>query len=242
MLKELLVVTLLVVVTLGNAQASGVQPIPTPANPQGAASAHQENNHKNSAYFKHPDFFKMKNNSHLTILTQYPTYQQTTEETCGPAAALTVLHYLGDTQYTEAALTKGMETQPYPVGTSTTQMVNFFTKAGYKVDSSLTNKEKFQDYENFRKFVLTKLHAKTPILVENIEWGGHWRVIIGYDTMGTASSLDDTLIMADPYDTSDHCQDGYVVNNGERFYAMWFDAPSGRKEPNLKNIWITVKK
>lgn len=242
MLKKLLVSTLLIIGTLGNVQAASVHRIPTPANPQGAASSPQEINHKNSIYFTQPDFFKMKNNSHLTILTQYPTYQQTTEETCGPAAALTVLHYLGDVQYTEADLAKGMKTQPYPVGTSTANMVNFFAQKDYKVDSSLTNKEKFSDYETFQKFVLTKLQAKTPILVENIEWGGHWRVIIGYDTMGTTSTLDDTIIMAEPYDTSDHCQDGYVVNNGERFYAMWFDEPSGRQEPSLKHIWITVKK
>ena len=56
-----------------------------------------------------------------------------------------------------------------------------------------------------------------------MEWGGHWRVIIGYDTMGTETTLDDTLILADPYDTCDHKQDGYVVQNGEKFFAMWFD-------------------
>ena len=39
----------------------------------------------------------------------------------------------------------------------------------------------------------------------------------------TSSTLDDVLIMADPYDTCDHKQDGYAVNNGEKFYSMWFD-------------------
>ena len=43
------------------------------------------------------------------------------------------------------------------------------------------------------------------------------------DTMGTNSPLDDVLIMADPYDTCDHRQDGYTVNNGEKFFSMWFD-------------------
>ena len=60
-------------------------------------------------------------------------------------------------------------------------------------------------------------------MVENVEWGGHWRVIIGYDDLGTGSTLDDVLIMADPYDTCDHNQDGYAANNGEKFYSMWFD-------------------
>lgn len=48
-------------------------------------------------------------------------------------------------------------------------------------------------------------------------------MIIGYDDLGTGSTLDDVLIMVDPYDTCDHKQDGYTVNNGEKFYSMWFD-------------------
>lgn len=33
--------------------------------------------------------------------------------------------------------------------------------------------------------MVDNLKDNTPILVENVEWGGHWRAIIGYDTMGT---------------------------------------------------------
>ena len=60
-------------------------------------------------------------------------------------------------------------------------------------------------------------------MVENVEWGGHWRVIIGYDSMGTESPLDDMLMFADPYDTCDHRQDGYTTQNAEKFFSMWFD-------------------
>ena len=76
-------------------------------------------------------------------------------------------------------------------------------------------------------------YVAVPIMVENVEWGGHWRVIIGYDTMGTNNTLDDVLILVDPYDTCDHKQDGYVVNNGEKFFSMWFDhsmLPEEQKE------------
>ena len=87
--------------------------------------------------------------------------------------------------------------------------------------------------EEFQKFVCENLSAGVPIMVENVEWGGQWRVIIGYDTMGTKNSLDDVLILVDPYDTCDHKQDGYVVNNGEKFFSMWFDhsmLPEEQKE------------
>lgn len=30
--------------------------------------------------------------------------------------------------------------------------------------------------------------------------------------------------MADPYDTADHLQDGYVVVPAEKFFYMWFDS------------------
>ena len=49
------------------------------------------------------------------------------------------------------------------------------------------------------------------------DWGGHWQVIIGYDTMGTETTQDDVIIVADPYDTTDHNQDGYGVYGAERF-------------------------
>lgn len=245
MIKQLtisLVVSGILLVPGLAAQAAHIRRIPQPKVVNGAAAAGAEINHKDSRYYTFPDYFNMTSNKHLTILTHYPTYQQNTEETCGPAAALTVLYYLGDTHWTEDYLSKAMKTQPYPVGTCTTDMVEFFNKIGYKVSSSLTAKEPLENEEDFKNFVIKNLQAKTPILVENVEWGGHWRVLIGYDTMGTESVLDDTLIIADPYDTSDHYQDGYMVENATRFYSMWFDQPSPRKEPSLNKIWVTVKK
>ena len=115
-----------------------------------------------------------------------------------------------------------MKTQPYPIWTNPKDMLAFFEKLGWKTDSSLTHKT-FEDYDSFKNFVIENLKNNVPIMVENVEWGGHWRVIIGYDDLGTGSTLDDVLIMADPYDTCDHKQDGYAVNNGEKFYSMWFD-------------------
>ena len=41
--------------------------------------------------------------------------------------------------------------------------------------------------------------------------------------MGTDSFGDDVIILADPYDTSDHMQDGYHIVPAERFFYMWLD-------------------
>ncbi len=37
-----------------------------------------------------------------------------------------------------------------------------------------------------------------PVMVCWNDWGGHWQVIIGYDTMGTETQQDDVFIVADP--------------------------------------------
>ena len=50
-----------------------------------------------------------------------------------------------------------------------------------------------------------------------------------------------TLIFMDPYDTSDHLQDGYTVGNGESFYAMWFDH-SMLPETQRQQPWMVVER
>lgn len=187
----------------------------------GAASAPKEINHPDSIYFSENDFFTMTDTGSRTMITHYPSYQQTTEYTCGPAAALTVLYYYGNHDFDEAGLAKAMKTQD-TIGTNLLNMVNFFKGIGWNVRTGLGSVT-FDTYDAFREFVQDSLREGSPIIVENVDWGGHWRVIIGYDTMGTESSLDDVLILMDPYDTCDHKQDGYVVENGEKFYSMWFD-------------------
>ncbi|MCL2120720.1 MAG: hypothetical protein FWH28_00540 [Clostridiales bacterium] len=66
-----------------------------------------------------------------------------------------------------------------------------------------------------------------PVLIGWNEWGGHWQVVIGYDDLGTEETPDDVLILADPYDTTDHNQDGYYLESFERLVYGWvadFDA------------------
>ncbi len=243
---KLLCVSLMVILLMGYGNAAegsnAVRVIPYPdgtdTTTEGASSAPADINHKTSIYFDTTsDYFDgISPNDNRIILRHYPTYQQTRENTCGPAAGLTLLYYYGETGYDEARLAKEMKTRPYPIGTNPKDMLAFFERLGWKTDSSLTHKH-FDTYEEFQAFAWENLKRGIPIMVENVEWGGHWRVIIGYDTMGTESTLDDVLIMADPYDTCDHKQDGYAVNNGEKFYSMWFDH-SMLPEDQREQPWI----
>ncbi len=178
-------------------------------------------NHADSIYYPRLDFYNMPSTGDRLILAHYPTCQQETEYSCGAAAALSVLNYFGRDDFDEPTLMEALHTKPQ-IGTSLGNMVNFFNGLGWDVQSSLDAPP--MDEFAFQKFVTESLAQGKPIMVENVEFGGHWRVIIGVDTLGTADNLyDDVLIFADPYDTSDHNQDGYTFGSLDRFYWMWFD-------------------
>jgi hypothetical protein len=85
-----------------------------------------------------------------------------------------------------------------------------------------------------------------PILIGWNEWGGHWQVVIGYDDMGTEDTQDDVLILADPYDTTDHNQDGYFLECFERLVFGWISDFDSRGKcvffiPYLVDTDIPVK-
>jgi len=205
----------------------------------GAAAVRGGNDIHESPYFKKFDFHKLSSQGTLTILHDFPTMQQNTPYSCGPVAALMVIRYFDpDTTVSEMDLCSMMGTSKLS-GTTTKGMTSYFDKDKWIVESSLTDPTPHTDKE-FKKFVLNHLKNNMPIIVENIDWGGHWRVIIGYDDMGKETTGNDVLIMADPYDTTDHYQDGYSVEPAQKFYYMWFDAKLFNKQERDKP-WLSVK-
>lgn len=197
---------------------------------------------KDSPYFKAVDVYHLRSQGSLLVLENYRTRQQQTEYTCGPAAALTVVeHFTGASLDDEFAVAKIMNTHPAGVkdpGTNTRGMSRYFTEKGWTVKNSLQNGSP-KTYEDFLEFVDDNLRNDIPIMVENVDWGGHWKVIIGHDTMGDTSGTNDVLLFADPYDTTDHVQDGYGVVPAQRFYYMWFDAHLFR-ERERQRPWLTA--
>ena len=199
----------------------------------GADSVEREGDHENSPYFPQLDYYHMTSTDTLTILPLFKTVQQSSEWSCGVACVLMTLHYfdkLGD--YDEASLAKLRPQGDEPSATSLSEAVAIFDGVG---GFDLVTTEDFGDavYTDFTlSTIQTYLQNDTPVLVCWNEWGGHWQVIIGYDTMGTETTQDDVLIMADPYDTTDHNQDGYMVYGAERFiynFTMYnfFDEDEG---------------
>lgn len=93
----------------------------------------------------------------------------------------------------------------------------------------------------FVKWLTYHLKNNRPIMVEWADWDGHWQAIIGYDNNGTPGVGDDMLIFADPYDTSDHAQDGYFVFPLERWFNMWNDRKVAAKPYQLQSYVIIDK-
>jgi hypothetical protein len=189
----------------------------------GASSYDGADDHFDSPYFKHLDIYNMTSNGTLTIIPKFETYQQTTEYTCGASTVLMVLNHYGEKNYDELKIAEMAGTSE-DTGIDPQGLVKFFKAISWNVQSSADSGKEytFEDPADFQAWVLKNLKAQTPIMVDWLDWAGHWQAIIGYDTMGTDDNFgDDVIILADPYDTSDQYQDGYYIFSAERFYYMW---------------------
>ncbi len=184
----------------------------------GADSVERLGDHPDTPYFSHLDFFNMESTDTLTILTNFHTIQQSSEWSCGVASALMVLEWYGlRGEYNEQTLAELRKGGATPGATSLSQMVDMFEGVGgFTCYSAIDAGEDVYSVFTF-DFIRDTLAAGNPIMIGWNDWGGHWQVIIGYDDMGTEIEQDDVIIVADPYDTTDHNQDGYGVYPAERF-------------------------
>lgn len=199
-------------------------------------------NRKNSAYYPILNFYDGEISETLKILPKFKTYQQTSATSCGDAAAFMALRYFGIENVTEYDLYKEAKTSPKK-GTNTIPLANAIKKlANDKVDVEYKQDNKNVEYEEFLKLIkrCTDPTNKSIMLLESVEWGGHWMTLIGYDDMGTEGSADDVLVFADPFDTTDHNQDGYYITSLQRYFETWFDAHYLDTNNNY-NQYIIVK-
>ena len=112
----------------------------------------------------------------------------------------------------------------------------FSSSSLYASENSDTTEAWVEDAKDsyFVKWLTGHLKVGRPIMVEWGDWDGHWQAIIGYDNNGTPSIGDDVLVFADPYDTSDHWQDGYYFYPLERWFYMWQDRKVAPKPYQLQ--------
>ena len=213
---------------------------PTSLDDEGADAYNGALDHTNSRYYPIVDYFWLEPEEDLRILPQFRTYQQTTEYTCGAASALMVLYRFGVETYDEMALAQAMKTDPEK-GTTVEGMAGFFESIGWDVDSHAGTEYRLEEIEAWRAYLTEQLDAGIPVMVDWEDWAGHWQVIIGLDGCGTDDPYDDVLILADPYDITDHCQDGIYIFSFGRFFDMWREGPCAAKEVPYVQPFVAAK-
>jgi hypothetical protein len=215
----------------------------------GSDSYERIGDHQNSPYFNRVDFYNAKSNDSLTILEGFKTQQQTSEWSCGVSSSLMVLDWygkLGDhNEDTLSAFRGERQGRNGPVGgktpgaTNLRQMIDIFEGIG-GFDTFSTFDCENVDEVFTQSFIKETIQAGNPIMVGWNAYGAHWQTIIGYDTMGTEYEGDDVIILADPYDTVDHNQDGYVTYSAECFIYNFDFLPGTFPEDELNHMCFLV--
>lgn len=188
-------------------------------------------------YYNNFDYFNITNKDkgfeNLIILKKFKTMLQTLSYTCCVCCAIMMLNYLvggGYNKKDEKHIAKLMNCVPY-TGTDLKDALAYFEREGQKYNFNVISSISYQKNKNglcfptfrkFKKFVIDMLNKGYPILVENVDYGGHYKVIIGYDSVDE-NYENDMLIFADPSDFNDGKRDGYSIFPADRFFNMWFD-------------------
>ncbi len=217
----LIVLTMLMAVgcTSTNGNFTDEMKIPYAVNlgDNGANTNERSADHRNSPYFPQVDFYHATSES-LTILPSFRTIQQTSWWSCGPATILMVLDYYGavGTWNEQSLADLRTDHSEAHIGTCLDQMIEILEGVGgFELETTYDFIDDISAID--LGYIQRQLQQGYPVLIGWNDWGGHWQVAIGYDTMGTEDQGDDVLIVADPYDTTDHNQDGYGIYPAQRF-------------------------
>jgi len=224
MKKQLTIIALLLLLSACNCKpnppATNKIPYPQGITLDGPAAVDRQFDITNSPYYPTIDFYNMKSTNSLTILQNFKTFQQTTEVTCGPACVVMVLEYYkkynGQSDRDIYSLRKNLN-RPETLLKDIITMFNGYGEWDFYSTYDLPDPTELP-----MNFIINTLRQGKPIIFGDGEWGvGHWRIIIGYDDMGDNIVANDVLILAEPYDTNDHNQDGYTIMPFERLYYNW---------------------
>lgn len=190
-------------------------------------------------YFTVNDYYNMKSGSSLHILEKFDTYQQSTEYTCGNSCALMVLHRFGIDDYDEMQLADIMQTDNTH-GTTVENMRDFFAGLGWAVEYNASTDLYFDSPDAFAEYAVSRIDSGIPVMVDWSDWAGHWQVLIGIDTVNPDLPYDDVLIFADPYDVTDHYQDGYYIYPLGRFFYQWYEGPCTANTERYQQPFVSV--
>ena len=198
-------------------------------------------------YTVNSDYYNMNSTEERKIFPKFSSYQQTMADTSGIACLMDILNYMGEDvkgKYSEVELLKRYEQinnqEVYQNGTTVNGLKALVEDLGLgytakqeglgitssdNKDNKIAKTKTFlkQSVEN-SKFVLVRYQSPN---------GYGWKLVIGYDTLGTITKTvnvaprvtdavgDDVVIFAEPNDGFDHCQDGYATERLQDFSVWW---------------------
>ena len=192
-----------------------------------------EFNVSDSPYYMYNDFYNMNctNDAYpLLLLPKFKSYQQTMKDSSAFACLVMIFNSLGfdvTDEYSELSLLNKYQTlfntTVYNHGDDVTdenlgQFINSLNTGyeclAHEMDLSLGE-------SSISKAINRNLKAGNYVLVRYQSANGFgWKVVIGYDAMGTEHISDDIIIFADPFDSYDHYQTGYSHVRFDTF-AKW---------------------
>jgi hypothetical protein len=194
-------------------------------------------NYNNSPYYISHDFYNMSSSWSLHILNNYKTIQQTEEYSCGCATLLSIFNYYWIDWYNEMDICKHIWTSEL-TGSSPDWIISFINEIWLNNFHHAAEDYFFSSPEDFEDYLIVKLDSWFVTLVDWLDYGWHWQVIIWIDTMWTDDIYDDVLIMADSLDDTDHNQDWYYITSFARFFYMREEASF--TETKYKQPFITI--
>jgi hypothetical protein len=171
-------------------------------------------------YYTGIDFDTLKSDDNLTVIPLKSYRQQVTNYSCGAVAAMNVMSWYGypvnNTDADEVRTAREMyRNVSEKSGINPEQVAAWFSRQGMNATWGTGGS---------REMLRENLKNGVPTMVEWMDWGGHWVVVVGYDTRGTENLWDDVIIFADSADCHDDRADGITYANYGQFDALWFDA------------------
>lgn len=187
-------------------------------------------NHINSRYYPQIDLYNAKSSGSFKIIEGVRVYQQTSEFDDIACLGVSVANYYGIPNINETYMleitnigTDEKLNTHNQTWTYAEDAAEGFKKIG--INSELKkdhpNLEMAESEASFRDWLEDCIDKGDFLLLATNDWGSHYQMVIGLDTMGTTETEDDVVITADTYDTSDHRMDGYNIWSLERLYHLW---------------------
>lgn len=165
---------------------------------------------------------------HLQII-DLRGFQQTTDYTCGPASAVSLLKFYG-LKGDEMTLAKQMKSVS-GAGTNIANLAKGLEQQGFSVKWAL---------DGSLQMLRANLARKVPTIVGWMDWGGHYVICVGYDDRGTENVYDDLIVFADPADFYDGVRDGLTWFNAKRFESMWMVRGDTAAMPWVKGMYVVA--